>query len=518
MDVSLMDSSVRDGGNVNDWNFGKGTINGILTNLINSRIEYIELGYLKNCEYDEDKTLYNTVEEAKRNIPNHCSRDTEFSLMVQEDKWNWDNLEKCDGIIKNIRVSFHKTDIKEGMELCKRVMEAGYTCHCNPINIMGYTDKELIELVEQINILKPAVFTIVDTFGSMSIDDIQRINCLLNSNLNKKIKISVHLHENIGLAFALAIEFISYFWGKRDIIVDASLYGIGRIPGNLCIELIARYLNNERGKNYCIDYLYDAVDDYITEIKKSNPWGYELAYALSAFYNLHRTYPEFLIQKGRLKTKDIRCILERIVPEHRVIYDREYIEKLYREYMNVAVDDSESIAKFKRITNEKHVVLIAPGASIKKYKNDIIHKAREKDAFIISVNFVVDFIDPDCVFYTSTKRFAQRKNDDKITYIAVTSNLRDYFDGKQMVFDYNNITSYGQDMICEDSVLMVIHLLSECNPKTISVAGFDYIMGENRHYDISMEIGESKPDIENRKDIFERFQSLNIELMNHSIN
>ena len=186
--------------------------------------------------------------------------------------------------------------------------------------------------------------------------------------------------------------------------------------------------------------------------------------------------------------------------------------------MNVAVDDSESIAKFKRITNEKHVVLIAPGASIKKYKNDIIHKAREKDAFIISVNFVVDFIDPDCVFYTSTKRFAQRKNDDKITYIAVTSNLRDYFDGKQMVFDYNNITSYGQDMICEDSVLMVIHLLSECNPKTISVAGFDYIMGENRHYDISMEIGESKPDIENRKDIFERFQSLNIELMNHSIN
>ena len=48
MDVSLMDSSVRDGGNVNDWNFGKGTINGILTNLINSRIEYIELGYLNN--------------------------------------------------------------------------------------------------------------------------------------------------------------------------------------------------------------------------------------------------------------------------------------------------------------------------------------------------------------------------------------------------------------------------------------------------------------------------------------
>ena len=87
---------------------------------------------MKNTEFDNNRNLYNTVAEAKTIIPEK-DNNQEYSVMVQEDKWDWKHLEPCDGIIKHIRVSFRKYDIYEGLELCKLVKKYGYICHCNPI-------------------------------------------------------------------------------------------------------------------------------------------------------------------------------------------------------------------------------------------------------------------------------------------------------------------------------------------------------------------------------------------------
>ena len=48
---------------------------------------------------------------------------------------------------------------------------------------------------------------------------------------------------------------------NRDIIIDASLLGMGRIPGNLPIELICSYLNNNN-KSYDIAPIYDWIEIY----------------------------------------------------------------------------------------------------------------------------------------------------------------------------------------------------------------------------------------------------------------
>lgn len=508
-----MDSSVRDGGNVNDWCFGKNVIRGIITNLVKANIDFVELGYLKNCESNVDKTLYNTVSEAKRNIPENVGRSC-FSLMTQVDKWDWNKLEPCDGSIKVIRVSFHKIRIEEGMELCKKVMEYGYICHCNPINIMGYKDDELLELIKKINEVKPSVFTIVDTFGSMSIDSARRIASILHNNLDADISISAHLHQNLGLAFAQAIEFINYFNGKRQLIIDASLDGIGRIPGNLCIELVANYLNSEFGSSYKKDYLYDAIDDYIASIKETFPWGYDPVYALSGFYNLHRTYPEYLVKKGKLKTKDIRYILEHIAPEHRVIYDEKYIEHLYREYMNVEVDDSNDKYTLLNVFSNKSVLIIAPGSSLNKTK-ELINKTFKVCDTSISVNFVYDIHKCDYKLFSNIKRLSQFNNVDSIGKNILTSNLKDYSKGNDFVLNHYQLTSFGQDLISEDGVLMSLNLLNELNVKEIFVAGFDSIFGLFAHYDKSMELGNSEMALElnKKRQILEQFSHMKINII-----
>lgn len=487
--VKLMDSSVRDGGNVNDWNFGRDVIYGIVNNLEEAGIDYIELGYLKDCDYIDDRSLYNYVSEAERYISDNGK--AQYSLMVQEDKWTWDNLTQCTGKITIIRVSFHKNDIDEGLALCRRVMSAGYLCHCNPINIMGYTDAELLDLIVRINELSPSCFTIVDTFGSMMIDDMRRICALIHHNLKPQINVAAHLHENIGLSFALAIEFMRFFEGKRDVVVDSTLAGIGRVPGNLCIENVAIHCNREYRKNYDVNCIYDAIDDYIESIKLEHPWGYELGYAMQAFYNVHRTYPEYLLSKGKLKTKEIGDILSQIPIEESVIYNKSFIEKLYQKYMCKEIDDSGCRRNLGIKMADKDIVILAPGSSLIDKKMEIIKKCKEKSVFVFAINFIPDFIEADCVFVNSSKRFSQLKKriESENRFIALSSNILVEDSENAMRFNYESMVRFG-DIYCEDGVLMLLSLLSTIDgDREYSIFGFDGLKRSSNHVYKGMDLG-----------------------------
>ena len=178
----------------------------------------------------------------------------------------------------------------------------------NPINIMGYSDKDLLWIFEQVNAIHPWQFSIVDTFGSMRRRDLERIVSMADHNLAPDIRLALHLHENMALSFCLAQEFLDKHL-RRDLAVDGSLMGMGRIPGNLPIELIADYMNEYFGSHYNIDDLMDAIQDHIAPIKGACAWGYTPAYFLSAKFNLHRNYAEHYLGKGDLTNRDINLSL-----------------------------------------------------------------------------------------------------------------------------------------------------------------------------------------------------------------
>ena len=154
----------------------------------------------------------------------------------------------------------------------------------------------ILNLLEKINRIKPYAFSIVDTFGSMMKEDLQRIYSLTEHNLDKSIVIGLHLHENLALSYSLAQEFIDMKASDRNCVIDASMLGMGRAPGNLCMELIMDYMNRAQMGSYDVNPVLDGIDDHIAKLKSIEPWGYNTAYALSAKFNLHRNYAEFLWQ------------------------------------------------------------------------------------------------------------------------------------------------------------------------------------------------------------------------------
>lgn len=94
--IRLLDCTLRDGGYINDWNFGKHTIQDVLKKLIESNVDYVEVGFLRDCEYEPDKSLFNNCAEIAKILPENRGK-TKFTAMSLHNKYSIDKLEPYDG-------------------------------------------------------------------------------------------------------------------------------------------------------------------------------------------------------------------------------------------------------------------------------------------------------------------------------------------------------------------------------------------------------------------------------------
>ncbi len=476
-DLMLLDCTLRDGGYVNEWKWGFNTARDIIQALVKAKVDVVEVGFLRNVdEYNPNISVCNRIEELNRLLPENTG-NTMFSGMAMRSNYDIDKLSQYSGVgIEMIRITAHDYDIEEGMDFAKEVKEKGYKLSINPINIMGYSDSRILWIIDQVNKIQPYQFSIVDTFGSMKRRDLDRIVSIVDNNLDRNIRLALHLHENMALSCSLSQKFVDKHL-NRPVAIDGSLMGMGRIPGNLPIELIADYLNEYADKAYDIDYMMDAIQDYIAPIKGTPGWGYTPAYFLSARFNLHRNYAEHYLKKGDLTNRDINHILARIDSTKKTAFDKDYADRLYEEYKDHKIDDSEDRKKLINAMVGRTVLLIAPGATFTSHKRDILDYIEKEKPITISVNFLPDGIKPDFAFFSNNKRY------DKIEVFTcktvVTSNISN--DKADYVIDYNSLSgAFDQGL---NSLIMVMKLLKDVGVKEIVAAGADgYKESGNNYY------------------------------------
>ena len=477
--TKLLDCTLRDGGYVNNWRWGFSAARDIIASLTRAGTDIVEVGFLRNVEaYDPDVTVCRTIDQLNKLLPENTGH-TMYSAMAMRSNYDVSHLDPYMGKgIEMIRITAHDYDIREGMDFALEVKIRGYKLSINPINIMGYADKDILWILDQVNRIHPYQFSIVDTFGSMRRRDLERIVSLVDHNLDPDIRVGLHLHENMALSFCLAQEFIDKHL-RRDTTVDASLLGMGRIPGNLPIELIADYMNDTLSASYDIDELMDAIQDHIAPIKGQSAWGYTPAYFLSARYNLHRNYAEHYLAKGDLTNRDINHILAGLDRSKATAFDAAYADGLYRDYQRRRVVDGPAMEALRECFVGRRVLVLAPGASLNTKAGRKAIKNAEADV-IVSANFCPDFLKPDYAFFSSSKRF------DKLEHapcpLILTSNLRT-----------DNALTVNYDRLCADnapagnSVLMLLRLLRLCGASEVLLAGADgYREGRAAYADSSL--------------------------------
>ncbi len=324
--IELLDCTLRDGGYINNWIFGEKNINMICEKIYDSKIDYIELGYIDEDATDNrDSTKFSSFEAIKK-IKSPSKKNI---CMIDYGKFSIENVPLQEEVnIWGIRVAFTKKDLKEVISYCKKLKNKGYKVFVQPMVTATYSEEELKILLEEVNNLEPYAVYIVDSFGYMNNSNIIELMKEYDKKLKSNIKIGFHAHNNLQLAFSNAITFISNR-NQRDIIIDCSVLGIGRGAGNLCTELIAKYL----GK-YQTDNLLIVIDKYLRELKKDKKWGYSIEYYLSAVNNCHPNYAKYLSEKDNIDSTTICNILKLIDNKKKLRFDKEYVSELYINYIN----------------------------------------------------------------------------------------------------------------------------------------------------------------------------------------
>ena len=330
--VKILDCSLRDGGHLNESKFGYDIIKGFIEKLALARTDIIEIGFLQDCNFDKDCAIYPTVEDAEKILQSIDCQKSIISLLTQVDKFDISRLKKCSGKVKMIRVSFHSNYIDLGMQYCEEVKKKGYICSVNPINFSHYSNEQVVELISKVNKINPDIFSIVDTFGVLLNKDFRNKLNLINHLLNQKISRGIHLHENLNLAFSSAQTLIDTNSFDGDIVIDTSVAGMGRAPGNLKTEFLEYYINNStQTSRYEMEYIYSLMENEIERLKSTLNWENNFAYGISAFEKVHRTYAEYLLKKG-LSLKEIERLIKLIPVEKKGRFDDKIIEAIYQRH------------------------------------------------------------------------------------------------------------------------------------------------------------------------------------------
>ena len=174
MSIQVLDCTLRDGGYINDWKFGRKTIQAVLDKLETAGIDIIECGFLTKMAEDEESSLFSGVEELRKVLPER-KRTSMFVAMIAmgEKELHPSMLSPWDGTsIDGIRLTFHKEEVELAVEWAGILMEKGYKVFMQPVGTVFYSDIELLKLVEKMNELHPFAFYIVDTLGSMYRNDV----------------------------------------------------------------------------------------------------------------------------------------------------------------------------------------------------------------------------------------------------------------------------------------------------------------------------------------------------------
>lgn len=468
-DISLLDCTLRDGGYVNDWNFGREVIKDILEKLVISQIEIIECGYLSQKKGgNPDNTQFASFEDVKKILPTKYDFQ-QFAVMINFGEYKIEDIPIAEKDSPIIRVCFHKKDRFDALLYCESLIKKGYKVFVQAMAALNYSDMEYIDLIQKSNDIKPYGFYIVDSFGVMELKEFQRLISLTEHNLEKDIILGYHSHNNLQQAYGNAKFFVEQNL-QHKLLLDASVYGIGRGAGNLNMELFAAYLNRNYKKNYNIDCMLDIMDEYLKPIFIEHFWGYSLPFYLSAQYNCHPNYANFLVEKNTLSNKSISQILSGIPEDSKLSYSAELAEEYYQSFQKKYVDDKQTVQNIKRKVNGRKILILAPGKSLEINKNLIEEHIKKYNPIIFAVNILPPDFKCNYLICTNEKRIRKIRTS-KDCSLIITSNIMDKIQSDLVI----NYSTYLMDdsLIADNPTLILLNLLINIGVQEIFIAGFD---------------------------------------------
>ena len=473
--LRLLDCTLRDGGYLNDWSFGRNTLTCIFDRLNEAGIDIIEVGFLDDkYQYDMNRTIQPDTQSMGRAFSRTVEKKSMIVAMIDVGNCCLSNIQpQKESILDGIRLIFKKEKMEDALEFGRKLVELEYAVFLQLVSITDYEEEDIKHLATEANLIGVDTVSLVDTYGLMEREDVMKYFKWLNEYLDKNIATGYHSHNNFQLAYSNTALILDLAPIDRDIVLDGTLYGMGKSAGNAPLELLANNLNQRFGRKYDINQLLEAINSEILPLYERYRWGYNLFYYISAENDCHPSYVSYLTDKKTLSMKDVNSILAMIEPSHRLRYDKDYIETLYGEYILKNIDDGVCISSLKGLMKDKEILLIGPGKSSVTESERIANYAQQNSPVVISVNFIPTSIEPDYVFISNPMRYSLILPDilGKKTKVIGTSNVTPAGRPFDYTVRYDSLITPGA--IWDNSLSIFLNLVNKIGVISLTLAGFD---------------------------------------------
>ncbi|MBW8041829.1 MAG: nucleoid-structuring protein H-NS [Planctomycetes bacterium] len=281
--IKVLDCTIRDGGLINNHYFTDEFVRAVYKALSKSGIDYMEFGYRSSRElfppeefgawkYCDDEKINQVIDGIESNL--------KISVMVDSYRVKEQIFVSADeSPIDMIRAATYVKYMDSAIELIKKCHDLGYETTCNIMAVSREMEPDLVEGLDQLAKSPVDVVYVVDSFGAMYCEQVEYLVKLYGEHLPGK-EIGIHCHNQQQLAFANTIEGIIH----NANYLDGSLHGIGRGPGNCCLELLMGFLKNPK---FNLTSVLKVIQDYMIPMRKEFEWGYIIPYMITGILNEH---------------------------------------------------------------------------------------------------------------------------------------------------------------------------------------------------------------------------------------
>jgi 4-hydroxy 2-oxovalerate aldolase len=281
--IKVLDCTIRDGGLINNHCFTDEFVREAYRALSKSGIDYMEFGYRSSKELNpvQEYGAWKYCDDEKiREIIDGIESNMKISIMVDAHRVREQVFAPADeSPVDLIRVATYVKDIDKAIDLAARVKGLGYEVSVNIMAVSKENEFALVEALDQLAKTNVDVVVVVDSFGALYCEQIEYLVKLYRDHLPGK-EIGIHAHNNQQLAFSNTVEGIIH----NANYLDDSLFGIGRGPGNCCLELLVGFLKNPK---FNLTPILKFIQDHMLPLREQIEWGYLLPYMLTGMLNEH---------------------------------------------------------------------------------------------------------------------------------------------------------------------------------------------------------------------------------------
>jgi 4-hydroxy 2-oxovalerate aldolase len=382
--VLVLDCTLRDGGYYNDWDYSFDLVKRYVDAMAAARVDIVELGFrtLHTNQY-LGATAYTTDAFIERlGIPQHLSLAVMLNakelLQVADQRVAVRSTfaRRNHSQVSMVRIAANRNEVDKLGPSLEELRELGYDVALNLMQISEVEHPHITAFGRQAKSFDVSYAYIADSFGSLRPADIAPIMKALGDGFGTAI--GCHLHDNMSYALANTMEAID----AGAVIVDSTIQGMGRGPGNVRTEYLVMELARRGLTKASVQPLVNLVEHDFAELKRTYGWGSSLYYFQSANLAVHPTYVMELTKDDRYSPSEITTALDRLNERGATSFDvRRLTDAVQGEPLHFSggrnVDDW---------CTARDVLIVANGPEARAKKSEIEMFIRQHQPFVLGLN------------------------------------------------------------------------------------------------------------------------------------